>query len=182
MLKTLVSEPSPGIRALALIWFMETRADPDRALPILLRALEDPSPEVRRGAAAALGAYGPPKSAVEPLRKIARTDEDYVAWVARKALRSLDPEAAAKVAPREWVLSLMSAEDLPVTFIVAFSEHIPPDRITEMSGTLAGLGDLEKLEGRGRFAVIVTRASRLESLKIMLKIWESHGFVRYNRI
>ena len=76
----------------------------------------------------------------------------------------------------------MSAEDLPVTFVVEFSEHIPADKVSEMSGALAGSGDLKELDGKGRFAVTVSRASRLESLKIELKIWETHGFVRYNKI
>jgi hypothetical protein len=68
----------------------------------------------------------------------------------------------------------MSAEDLPVTFVVEFSEHIPADKISQMSGALASRGDLEELEGVGRFAVTVSRASRLESLKSELKIWEAH--------
>ena len=76
----------------------------------------------------------------------------------------------------------MSAEDLPVTFVVEFSEHMPADKISTMSGALAGRGDLEQLDGRGRFAVTVSRASRLESLQIELKIWETHGFVRYKKI
>ena len=76
----------------------------------------------------------------------------------------------------------MSTDVLPARFLVEFAEHIPLGRISEMAGTLAARGDVEQLEGRGRFAVTVSRASRLKSLTTEFKIWEAHGFIRYKNI
>jgi len=76
----------------------------------------------------------------------------------------------------------MNSDALPTKFLVEFAEHIPSDRISTMAGSLAARGDVEELEGRGRFAVTVSRASRLQSLKTELKIWEAHGFIRYQNI
>jgi hypothetical protein len=71
---------------------------------------------------------------------------------------------------------------LPVKFLIEFAGHMQSDRVSEMAGTLAMRGDLEELDRRGRFAVTVSRASRLKSLKTELDIWQAHGFIRYRNI
>ena len=55
----------------------------------------------------------------------------------------------------------MKTDVLPVRFLVEFAEHIPADRISDMSGSLAVSGDVE--DWRGEAVLLLQSAERADS-------------------
>lgn len=74
--------------AQALGWLAKTNDEKNRAVPALIQSLKDPSMEVRRNAAEALGRIGD-IHAIEPLRLSLQDKEDWVRDVAQEALKKL---------------------------------------------------------------------------------------------
>jgi HEAT repeat protein len=72
--------------------------EPDRVVPVLIDATHDRSPTVRTSAVGALGLFGPnAKLAVPALVEfLSNAQTSMERWYAEKALRQIDPEAAAK--------------------------------------------------------------------------------------
>jgi hypothetical protein len=76
----------------------------------------------------------------------------------------------------------MDTESLPAQFLIAFGEHIPASRVSDMSGTLASFGAIRETGKDREFEVTVSRANRLKQLKLNLEIWDAHGFIIWKRM
>src|SRR5437867_1416882 len=82
------------VRAQAVEALGKIHAEPALVVPVLTKFLNDPDLATRQRAAVALGSYGEDaKSAVPALVKA--VDDLGIMWLATKALRAIDPEAAA---------------------------------------------------------------------------------------
>jgi HEAT repeat protein len=88
-----LKDPDAGVRARAAVNLSHIPADQAKeAVPALIEALEDPSPEVRRYAALSLGSYGSAASAAVPALQKATGDSDEGArQLAAKALKRIQP-------------------------------------------------------------------------------------------
>ena len=85
-----MSDPDPGVRAVAATYLGIVHDDPDRAVPALIAGLEDPEIEVRRASAAALGSFGAAaEPAIQPLRRAAGDRDPDLAREATRALIKL---------------------------------------------------------------------------------------------
>jgi HEAT repeat protein len=82
-----VGDPDPSVREIAVTYLGIVRDDPEHEVDVLIKALDDEAAEVRRGAAMALGEYGPLAAAAMPaLRKAARDPDEDVQREAGRAL------------------------------------------------------------------------------------------------
>jgi HEAT repeat protein len=75
----------------------QIHAEPEKVVPVLVKFLKDPDANIRRRAIMAIQGFGPDgKSAVQAL-VVSLTDQDeYARTNAMRALKAIDPEAAAK--------------------------------------------------------------------------------------
>ena len=66
-------------------------------------------------------------------------------------------------------------------FLVQFAVHMPRERVAEMSCTLTSYGEVKESDAARAFEVVVGRPKALERLETELRVWETHGFVRWER-
>ncbi|MCS6964190.1 HEAT repeat domain-containing protein [Thermoflexus sp.] len=142
--QALLQDSDPGLRAWACRILVETREA--EGLPLLLRALEDPEPEVRAAAAWALGIQPVVEQRDSVIAALQRRLEDqpWVAWVAAEALarygeaalaalmdrlhhphpqvRILAARALARIASPQSIPALMAALEDPSLLVRHFAE------------------------------------------------------------
>ncbi len=142
--RTLLQDEDPDLRAWACRILAEVQ-DPE-GLALLLRALEDPEPEVRAAAAWALGSHlrADPRDSVIPALQRHLEDTPWVAWVAAEALarygeaalealmeslqhphpqvRVLAARALARIASPHSLPALMAALEDPSLLVRHFAE------------------------------------------------------------
>jgi len=81
------------------VWALaQIHREPELVVPVLIKSLHDPDPSIRANAAVGLGAFGP--AAKQSVRALVEKLKDQNSDISRdeivSALRSIDPEAAAK--------------------------------------------------------------------------------------
>ena len=88
-----MSDPDPGVRAVAATYLGIIHGGGAEAVTALVDALKDPLPEVRRAAAIALGSFGSDaQPAIPALRKASADPDEDVAREAGVALVKLSPQ------------------------------------------------------------------------------------------
>lgn len=65
---------------------------------------------------------------------------------------------------------------------VEFAEHIKPDKVASMSGTLMSCGDVTHGPDDRTFLVEIRRPASLAYLEETLLGWDRYGFVKWRRI
>jgi HEAT repeats len=92
-----MTNSNPPLRSEALFEIGQIHAPPEVFVPLLIKALNDPQPFVRRAAARSLAGYGAEaKSAVPVLIPLLDDPSAIVRSEAAHALEAIDPEAAAE--------------------------------------------------------------------------------------
>jgi HEAT repeat protein len=93
------------VRALTLIALGEIHSEPELVVPALTKAVNDPDPEIRRSGCEGLywiGVFGPPSREVRQTAPalVGLLSDGSVTVAAAKALKAIDPDAAARVGVR----------------------------------------------------------------------------------
>lgn len=95
-----LEDPHPSVRAAAAVTLARIEADPARAVPPLIRRLEDADAQVRRAAVMALAHLGPHAAeARDKLGEMERSEEGPLQSMVRAARRRIDPEHALSGRP-----------------------------------------------------------------------------------
>jgi HEAT repeat protein len=93
LLMARMSDPDPGVRAVAATYIGIIHDEPQDAVPVLAEGLKDPDPDVRRACASALGSFGADaQPALAALRKAATDADEDVAREAGVAIVKLQPQ------------------------------------------------------------------------------------------